>query len=304
MNAALTVRTYVDGTLPALISQAAATLAAATSAGEVLDAMYKADAVYVAAKTTARIQQAQEAHDEVVAATYRVQGDALVIQGRAKQRLADEYDAAQQRGEVGQSGSRSDLVPNGNEVTPTASDIGLSRKAIHQARLIRDAEVIDPGIVERTVNDILTAGGEPTKTAIRKAVVDVVGQKNGSGPKFKSREAVAARVARIRELAESGATSGQIAADVGLSEESVKANVKQHGIDVPADRIVGGTHRHDANRIVSHIVMDAENLTSDTRLINFSDLDPASVPAWIESLTKSRKALTQFIGRLEREIGR
>ena len=47
------------------------------------------------------------------------------IEVAAKRRLADEYDAAQERGEVAQSGqySRSEA-----EHLPTASDIGLSRK--------------------------------------------------------------------------------------------------------------------------------------------------------------------------------
>jgi hypothetical protein len=33
----------------------------------------------------------------------------------------------------------------------TAADIGLSRKDVHEARIIRDAEKVDPGIVRRTV---------------------------------------------------------------------------------------------------------------------------------------------------------
>lgn len=61
------------------------------------------------------------------------------IVAAAKRKLADEYDAAQERGEVGQSGSRSDLVSNGNEVPPSAADLGISRKDIHEARQIRDA---------------------------------------------------------------------------------------------------------------------------------------------------------------------
>ena len=35
----------------------------------------------------------------------------------------------------------------------TAADIGLSRKDIHEARQIRDAEKADPGIVRRTVDE-------------------------------------------------------------------------------------------------------------------------------------------------------
>ena len=68
----------------------------------------------------------------------RAQADALEIEIQAKRRLADEYDAAQERGEVAVSGKRSDLVPNENKV-PTTSDLSISRKDIYEGRLIRDA---------------------------------------------------------------------------------------------------------------------------------------------------------------------
>jgi hypothetical protein len=65
-----------------------------------------------------------------------------------KRRLADEYDAAQERGEVATGSVRTDIVPVGNDVRPaTAAEIGLSRKEVHKARQIRDAERRDPGIV-------------------------------------------------------------------------------------------------------------------------------------------------------------
>ena len=67
----------------------------------------------------------------------------------AKRRLADEYDAAQAAGEVANSGDtlrRGPGVPDQNAGKPTAADIGLSRKAIHEARQIRDAEKAEPGI--------------------------------------------------------------------------------------------------------------------------------------------------------------
>lgn len=55
--------------------------------------------------------------------------------GSAPTRLADEYDAAQERGEVAGHG-RSKL--EADELT-TASDIGLRHDQIHEARQIRDA---------------------------------------------------------------------------------------------------------------------------------------------------------------------
>lgn len=88
---------------------------------------------------------------DVLSAVYRAQADALEIEAQAKRRLADEYDAAQERGEVADhGGARHFKVPVGN-VEPTVADIGLTRKDIHEARQIRNAETADPGIVRRTV---------------------------------------------------------------------------------------------------------------------------------------------------------
>ena len=53
--------------------------------------------------------------------------------------LADEYDDAQDRGEIGKAGNSSN-----REELVSAADIGLSHKDIHEVRLIRDAEEADP----------------------------------------------------------------------------------------------------------------------------------------------------------------
>jgi hypothetical protein len=84
----------------------------------------------------------------VIAAVHRAQADALDIEAQAKRRLADEYDAAQERGEVGRQGQRTDLLPDEKKV-PTPSDVGLSYKQVHDARQVRDAEAADPGVVRR-----------------------------------------------------------------------------------------------------------------------------------------------------------
>jgi hypothetical protein len=59
---------------------------------------------------------------------------------RLTRRLADEYDAAQQRGEVfnAHNGAKN-RVPDENAIASTEA-LGLTRKEIHEARKIRDAE--------------------------------------------------------------------------------------------------------------------------------------------------------------------
>jgi hypothetical protein len=39
---------------------------------------------------------------------------------------------------------------SGSEELASVADIGMTHKDIHEARIIRDAEVADPGIVRRT----------------------------------------------------------------------------------------------------------------------------------------------------------
>lgn len=154
--------------LASLVQRAASQLASASTAAEVLEARDIASAAYDAAKSAARLAKAKGAADELIAKAHRAQADALEIEAMAKRRLADEYDAAQERGEVSKQGQRTDIIPHENKV-PVAADIGLNAKQIHEARQIRDAEEAQPGIVRATLDAALEAGEEPTKAAVRRA---------------------------------------------------------------------------------------------------------------------------------------
>jgi len=161
--------------LRALVDRAASILANARSSAEILDAREMAGFAYDVAKRTARIQRAKDAHDVLIGAAHRAQAHALEIEAQAKHRLADEYDAAQARGEVASTRSNRGnqwTVDVANEAPVTAANLGLRRDEIHDARLIRDAEANDPGIVRRTLDDRLARGEEPTRAALRKMVVD------------------------------------------------------------------------------------------------------------------------------------
>lgn len=160
--------------LPTLVDRASRALANARDAAEVLEARDMAAFVYDIAKRTARLNKAKRAHDDLIAAAHRAQANALEIEAQAKRRLADEYDAAQERGDVASPGQRGPIkaVENDNGFSPaTAADLGLRRDQIHEARQIRDAEVADPGVVRRALDEKLAAGDEPTRSDLRKAVV-------------------------------------------------------------------------------------------------------------------------------------
>jgi hypothetical protein len=159
--------------LSGMIDRATSMLAGARNAAEVLEAREFAGLAYDTAKRAARLGRAKAAHDDLIAAAHRAQADALEIEAAAKRRLADEYDAAQARGEVATGNRTKDFgVADLNAKPATASDLGLRRDQIHDARLIRDAEMADPGIIRRTLDERLEHGEEPTRTALRRMVTD------------------------------------------------------------------------------------------------------------------------------------
>lgn len=165
--------TAQDNNLPALIRRAADQLVSATNAAEILEARDMASVAYDASKKAARLAKAKGAHDELLAKAHRAQADALEIEAAAKRRLADEYDAAQDRGEI--STGRPKSLPDGN-TSATVADVGLTSKEIFESRQIRDAEVAEPGIARRALDARLAQGLEPTKAALREAVIEVARQ--------------------------------------------------------------------------------------------------------------------------------
>ena len=162
----------IEAGLPALIDRASRALAAARGSAKVLEARDAAALAYDAAKRAARLAAAKGAHDNLVAAAHRAQADALHIEAQAKIRLADEYDAAQERGEVQRHGGQGNRDVPGENI-PTVEDIGLTRKDVFEARQIRDAERDRPGVVREVLNRLIETGDEPTRAAVKREVMAI-----------------------------------------------------------------------------------------------------------------------------------
>ena len=105
----------------------------------------------------------------------------------------------------------------------------------------------------------------------------------------------------MREMAVAGYTSRQIADDVGVTLEGCRSILKEEGIDVPADKAVGKSRRHDSNRIVGQMALEAESIPAAVNLIDFAELDPDRLGEWIDSLVTARKSLDGFIRKLIKE---
>lgn len=171
------ITTAPSETLPTLIDRATAALECARTSAEVLEARDLARVAYDAAKSAGRMAKAKTAHDTIIADVHRSQAHALAIRARAEMRLAEEYDEAQDRGEVSRGGGRPDCVEDRNAVPATSEDLGLRRDEIHEARQMRDAERDDPGIIQRTVDGMIERGEEPTRAGLRRELPKAKPQK-------------------------------------------------------------------------------------------------------------------------------
>lgn len=139
--------------------------------GDVAAARMLAAGVYDQAKAGAAFAARFGAAERLVVKARQLQGDALLIEARAKVRLADEYDAAQKSGEVAKrGGDRTSKIPDGKLAPATVEELGLSAKEVHEARRLRDAELRTPGIVARAIAARLAAGLEPSRANLRAAV--------------------------------------------------------------------------------------------------------------------------------------
>ena len=181
MTSAVVAHTTTEVALTTLVDRASKALAGARNAAEILEARDMASFAYDAAKRAARFSKAKNAADDLIRTAYRVQADALDIEAGAKRRLADEYDAAQERGEINAHGGdrKTDNFKFENSKLEN-----LKPAELHEARLIRDAEVESPGIIRQALDQMLDAGEEPTKAQVRRTILKTKKKKQTRGRRF------------------------------------------------------------------------------------------------------------------------
>lgn len=161
----------VENTLPGMIQKAAQALAASTDAAEVLEVSGVADVAYTMAKEAARMAKAQAAHDEVVRAAHKVQGDALDIKAAASKRYYEMTQAAIEAGEIpGHGGHRGNQHTGGKVSDQNFANPAQHKAVSHEGKLIAEAEERSPGIVRETIDAVLSEGRAPTKADIKRVI--------------------------------------------------------------------------------------------------------------------------------------
>lgn len=283
-----------------LIAQAAAALAKATTAAEVLDVFAKAKVHGDAAASAARFAKATKAHATVIAACHKVKGDALVIEAQAQCRIANEYDAAQKRGDVAVTGDNQRGRSNG-ERPPTAADVGLTRKLVHEARAVRDAEKAKPGIVKKTVEAQLAAGEEPTRSNMKRAIEKVRFKGGRKGKTSRRTPAItpAVEVAMGRGVLDEGKTLEQVVADAGVGsvQQAKIAVAKEQGRREPkverSDLSLTAQAKFDA-AINAYKVKLASEFKETVRLEVLRICNEVQFPYWRDQIQKLNDSIEKL----------
>jgi hypothetical protein len=140
-------------------------------------AMQALDNARTLADTVRAMKLAQAAKElaKIANAANAARGDCLRIEVLAQIRIVEEYDAAQQRGEVaGEGGDHRSItaLSADSDRLPTLEDLDLDRRRMSEwrdmARAGEDAAL-------QVISDALDHGREPTKAAVRRAIKEGVG---------------------------------------------------------------------------------------------------------------------------------
>jgi phage N-6-adenine-methyltransferase len=143
-----------DIRLPAIIDRARHRLAEARTSAEVLEAR-------AAAKAALHYAKLQKAANET-------QADCLSMIKRAELRMADEIDAAQDRGEVERPGGDRKIIVRSADNDPAAyHELGISRQRVAEWRELRDA---GEHVIDEAIQAALDEGRAPTNADVDRAV--------------------------------------------------------------------------------------------------------------------------------------
>jgi hypothetical protein len=108
-----------------------------------------------------------------------------------------------------------------------------------------------------------------------------------------------ARRALIAEMAAENYTSRQIGERLGTADRNVRMIASKHGIEIPADKVVGRSHKHNPNEIVENTAHALEGLAYGVGLVDMGALDMSEAGQWFASLTNSLRVLNRFVRQLK-----
>ena len=231
-----------------------------------------------------------------------IQADALEMVRRAERGIGQAVRNGQDAGEIGvphQTNYRpSHDVRDRDIVTPKAAtrDFFSHNNEMTEVYAMTDGvsdEQFDAAIDEARGEGNLSRANVVRKVA-PKAPASTTAKANSKSGVAIPMVTRTERADLIEELAAKGSASAQIARHVGVSEETVRRIARDYSIDIPADRVLRGTHRIDTLRVVRETVIALEGHAMTVDLVSpdtLAEADPSEVTQWLASLDQSIRAL-------------
>lgn len=105
----------------------------------------------------------------------------------------------------------------------------------------------------------------------------------------------AEKVERIRELSEQGYRASQIAAEVGLTEPTVRVYANEASIELP-DKAFGKVHKLNNRRVIEQTVLGLEGAAASLSAlpISFDGITPAEAAEWADAVNDALRAFRKF----------
>lgn len=231
-----------------------------------------------------------------------VHGPAAKARQEASQAQPGNDLASKSRTENGGGPQEPPPFGNGKARDAAAREAGMSPTTYRRITTVRNATKDDTlpddvrAVAAQALQDIEAGGAiAPAYDKVRQAKKDSR-PANGWTPS-------AERAEQIRALAAKALSTRQIAERIGIGEPRIRVICKAEGIEVPADKIIGRTRRHDPNRILFQTVHALEGVRDSLNLVDWDAVDWDSHPVkdWVDSLTASIKSLNQMRNKVKEQ---
>jgi hypothetical protein len=236
---------------------------------------------------------------------------AAEIVRRAERGIGVAIRRGQRHGELARPGERSVRgAPGGNPNDRCDDHLGSPGSFFRHADERADTYAMTDGVSDTDFEDAL-GKAKAEGNLSRANVVRKIRQRRGCPPAPGEQapdpaDGSAAAVARRRELigefGASGMSSRQIGDLLGIGSGQVRDIAREHGVEIPADTVLGRTRRPDGNRIVRETAHALEGLAMSVQLADPAELDPADAAEWAASLARSIRALSQFLAQMRKAI--
>lgn len=179
---------------------------------------------------------------------------------RAERAIHLAVDRAREQGEIlriGQTARRPGHHVRGPNMVKTLGEVGINRAALASTTPL--AKDVSDELFEEA-----TAQARAERDLSRANLIRKIKGKATLLP-------LLSRLETVTELARSGASSRQMAEKLGVRADRITALAREHGIDIPADRIVGRTRHIDPDRIVRETINTLEGIEYNLNLLTAAD---------------------------------